>query len=276
VLSPSLTVILPTLNEAGNIGHLIKQIRETVPTARIIVVDDSSSDGTPDIVRNLISKNGLEPFLSLIERQGVPCLTKAIQAGIDASNTDFVGWMDADMSHPPSVLPKLLAGAEITGCGVASRFLEGSVNKQTSGSPDSFAAKILSIVLNYVVRQWLQIKVTDFTSGFIICKSNLLHSHRLVGDYGEYFIELMHYFAGRNIKVYEVAFSSPPRNWGESKTGTTFFQLARRGVKYLALAVRLRFTHASVTSKKKDHSLNTDLGTAIETLNRKDTGEQRF
>jgi len=233
------TVILPTLNESGNIRTLIEQIRKSVPECSVIVVDDCSKDGTAEIVKSMIS-DGIQN-LSVIERAGVPCLTDSIQLGIDSATTQIVCWMDADLSHPPAILPALIDRARISGCGVASRFIDGSKAKQTSGSPDSFAATVLSTILNILVKKWLQIKMTDFTSGFIACKREYLMNHRLVGDYGEYFIELMHYFTHSGIEIREVAFESPARTWGESKTGTSLWKLAKRGIKYLKLAFVLRF-----------------------------------
>ncbi len=68
-----LTVILPTLNEAGNLESLIEGLGRELPGCQVIVVDDNSSDGTPDLVRTLAAQNA---SLRLIARQVTPpCLT---------------------------------------------------------------------------------------------------------------------------------------------------------------------------------------------------------
>jgi dolichol-phosphate mannosyltransferase len=234
------TIILPTLNEAGNIEPLIKKIKSTLQNAVVIVVDDQSTDGTLEIVKKLSLEDNSVQFIS---RTGKPCLTEAIQAGIDAAKTPFIGWMDADLSHPPEVLPILLREAKVHGCAIASRFISGGKQKSVKNSPsESVFATILSSLLNFIVDKWLNIPISDYTSGFIICRAKELKRHRLVGDYGEYFIELTHYFSKTGIKIKEVPFESPPRVWGESKTGTTLSKLLRRGLKYVWLAVRLKFS----------------------------------
>lgn len=233
----SLTVILPTMNEAGNVPVLAEQIWQLLPDARIIVSDDGSTDGTREIVRSLAASGRA---IDLIARTGTPCLTGSIQDGIDAARTPFVAWMDADLSHPAAVLPALLAGAQPTGCAIASRFAAGGKQKKSGrDTPDSPLAIVLSGLLNFLVHRWLRLDVTDYTSGFIVCRRDLLQQHRLVGDYGEYFIELMYYLSRVGVRVAEVPYESPPRVWGASKTGSDLWKLVRRGIKYLWLTLRL-------------------------------------
>lgn len=235
-----LTVILPTLNEAGNVEALCTQIWQAVPAAEVIVVDDSSTDGTGQVALRLQSEG---KNVRLIARTEKPCLTDSIWEGVCASSTSFVAWMDADLSHPPQVLPQLLAEAKRTGCAIASRFAPGGAAKKASrDTPDSAFAIVLSLIMNFLVRKWLRLSITDYTSGFIVCRRDLLANHRLVGDYGEYFIELMYHLSRTGVQIREVPYVSPPRVWGESKTGASLGLLFRRGVKYLWLAFKLRFS----------------------------------
>jgi hypothetical protein len=83
------------------------------------------------------------------------------------------------------------------------------------------------------------LKITDYTSGFIVCRRDVLANHVLTGDYGEYFIELVFYLTRRGVDMREVYYESPPRLSGESKTGAKLVPLMRRGVKYLWLVGRL-------------------------------------
>ncbi|MBY0470289.1 glycosyltransferase [bacterium] len=237
-VSNQLTIILPTLNEAGNIGPLTTQIWNEIADCQIIVADDGSTDGTQEAVLAL-AKQG-KP-IQLLTRPGKPCLTDSIDSGIQAARTPFVGWMDADLSHPPQLIPQLLKYAETQGCAIATRFAPGgSQKKNTKDSPDSFLATVLSGIMNFLVRHWLNVSVTDYTSGFIVCKRELIADHRLVGDYGEYFIELVYYLSRTGVKIFEIPYESPARQWGESKTGASLGLLMRRGMKYLWLALRLR------------------------------------
>ena len=231
-----LTITLPTLNEAGNIEALIAELQSVLPGSKVIVVDDNSSDGTPDRVRSAATTNSR---VRLIERKAVPCLTDSIEAGIRASDTEYVAWMDADFSHPPKVLRQLYEEARSSGCCIATRYSKPEESVTTRLPRGEMLAAGLSYLLNFSVNRVLKLKITDYTSGFIVCRRDLLASHKLRGDYGEYFIELMYYLSRRGVDVKEVFFESPPRQWGESKTGASYGLLIRRGVKYLWLVSRL-------------------------------------
>ncbi len=231
-----LTIILPTLNEAGNLESLISEIGRVTPGSKVIVVDDNSSDGTPDVVRKIIENN---PAVRLIDRHVKPCLTDSIQIGIRAAATDYVAWLDADHSHPPEVLLKLYDVARECGCCIATRYAKAEDSFADRLPKGEMLAAGLSAVLNFSVNRVLRLKITDYTSGFIVCRRALLANHELTGDYGEYFIELMYYLTRRGVDLREVYYESPPRMSGESKTGSSLIPLLRRGVKYLWLVSRL-------------------------------------
>lgn len=241
-----LTVILPTLNEVGNLESLIEGLGRELPSCQVIVVDDNSSDGTPELVRKIAAENA---SVRLIARRVTPCLTDSIQAGIEAATTTYVAWMDADHSHPPAVMRKLYEVALVSGCCIGTRYAHAE---------DSFASRLpkgemlaagLSAVLNFSVKYVLRLKITDYTSGFIVCRRDLLSEHRLAGDYGEYFIELMFYLTRRGVDLREIYYESPPRHSGESKTGASLLPLMRRGVKYLWLVGRLMLPGNSSSSR---------------------------
>lgn len=236
-----LTVVLPTLNEAGNISGLIVELQRQLPGCAVIVVDDNSTDGTPDIVGRMAQD---DPCLSLIARTQKACLTESIAAGIRAAQTAYVAWMDADFSHPPAVLKQLYLQAQESGCSVATRFArreDGSDKKKRvmAKQNDTLLASVLSGTLNFFIHRLLRLRITDYTSGFIVCRRDLLVSHKLVGDYGEYFIELVYFLERSGVEIGEVFYHSPSRKSGESKTGATISKLVRRGVKYLWLVLRM-------------------------------------
>lgn len=236
-MSDALTVVLPTLNEGGNIGPLTSAIWAAAPGARVVVADDGSTDGTREAVRALAAAG--RP-ITLLERTGRPCLAAAIQDGVDAATTEWVCWMDADLSHPPALLPALLRLAGPGGCAIATRFADGGKKKDASGeTSDSVLAVLLSGILNFLVHRLLRLSVTDYTSGYIVVRREALRPHRMVGDYGEYFIELVYWLSRHGVAIAELPYESPPRTWGESKTGPNLRTLVRRGVRYLWLTVRL-------------------------------------
>jgi dolichol-phosphate mannosyltransferase len=231
-----LTIVLPTLNEAGNLESLIAELGRVLPGSHIIVVDDNSSDGTPDLVRRIAAANSA---VRLIARRVTPCLTDSIEAGILAANTEYVAWLDADHSHPPAVLRKLYDVARSSGCCIATRYVHAEDSTTIRLPKGEMLAAGLSAVLNFSVNGILKLNISDYTSGFIVCRRDLLSGHTLTGDYGEYFIELMYYLHRRGVELREVYYESPPRMSGESKTGSSLVPLLRRGVKYLWLVGRL-------------------------------------
>lgn len=233
----NLTVVLPTLNEEGNIGSLIKKLREELPGISILVVDDNSVDKTALIASQMSQGNN---NISVIVRKEKPCLTKSIQTGVRRTKTDYVAWMDADFSHPPAVLKELYTNAQSTGCSIASRWKkDGKKIINSDVQNDTFLAAVLSSILNFFVYHILRLKITDYTSGFIVCKTDLIKNHDFVGDYGEYFIELMYFLDRQGVTIRELSYDSPPRKSGYSKTGTNIFKLMRRGIKYIIMIARI-------------------------------------
>jgi dolichol-phosphate mannosyltransferase len=242
-----LTVILPTLNEVGNLESLISDLGGSLPGCQVIVVDDNSSDGTPDLVRTIAASNAR---VRLIARHVTPCLTDSIQAGIEAASTSYIAWMDADHSHPPEVMRKLYDVAQISGCCIGTRYADAAESFADRLPKGEMLAAGLSAVLNFSVNRILRLKITDYTSGFIVCRRDLLEGHRLTGDYGEYFIELVFYLTRRGVDLREVYYESPPRFSGESKTGASLLPLMRRGVKYLWLVGRLMLNPGKPNSSR--------------------------
>lgn len=232
-----LTIILPTLNEAGNVEALICEIQSQLPGSTVLVVDDQSTDQTPQIVNEVARVN---QKVRLIERVGKPCLSQSIMTGVRSSATDYIAWMDADFSHPPFVLKELYVHASKSGCAIATRFARDNAGHSASEKKnDTFLNAALSTALNYFVHRVLKLQISDYTSGFIVCQRKLLADHKFIGDYGEYFIELMYYLDRTGVVIQEIPYESPPRRAGYSKTGTTIFKLMRRGVRYIIVVVRM-------------------------------------
>lgn len=104
-----LSIVVPTLNESENLGHLIKAIHSALEPAdiiyEVIIVDDSSVDGTVEIACNLSHKYPVR----IIERRGMDRdLSLSVLAGISDAGYDNIIVMDADLSHPPACLPAML------------------------------------------------------------------------------------------------------------------------------------------------------------------------
>jgi dolichol-phosphate mannosyltransferase len=119
-----LALVVPTLNEAGNIENLIRRVQnalDRVPFSwELIVVDDGSTDGTPDLVT---SYSEVDDRIRLLSRQNQRGLAGAVVHGWQHSDGDLLGVIDADLQHPPELLPALLeAMGDGSDIAIASRY----------------------------------------------------------------------------------------------------------------------------------------------------------
>lgn len=158
-------VILPTYGEAQNIPWLIDDIENLKLNAAILVIDDSSPDGTAAIVQQ---KQTQYPNLLLLSRPKKSGLGTAITDGFkiflsQPQPPKYIFTMDADYSHNPQDIPKLLAAMQECECGIVigSRYHKGG---QIIGWP--LSRKIISKIANGFARTLLGLKLRDCTAGF--------------------------------------------------------------------------------------------------------------
>lgn len=156
------TVVIATYNERDNIGPLLDQIVALgVPDLHIVVVDDSSPDGTAEMVREKM----VRPEISLISRRGERGYGSAHVRGFQAAmrqGADVIITMDADFSHQPVVIPRLLqAIAEGSDVVVGSRRIAGG--SIVGWGVVRKAASQTAMVLTRLI---LGIKTRDVTTGF--------------------------------------------------------------------------------------------------------------
>lgn len=242
---PSTTLVctvLPTYNERDNIAPLIQGILASAITPHLVlVVDDSSPDGTSEVVATLAAQvnTTLERQLILVRRVGEKGLTSAIQRGIDEAiqhyGATIVTWMDCDLSMPPTDVPKLvqavLAGADVA---VGSRWVAGGADVAHGRM-----ARTLSWLINHFAMLLLGNQVHDYTSGFIAARATVLRQLRLHGDYGEYCIDLLGRATRSGYQLREVPYICVPRTTGESKTGVNLWDYLVKGRKYVVTIWRL-------------------------------------
>ncbi|MBF0244700.1 MAG: polyprenol monophosphomannose synthase [Planctomycetes bacterium] len=231
----SLSIILPTYNESGNITLLIDSLFKVCPSVlEIIVVDDHSPDGTADRVRELMKSY---PQLKCVERRERG-LVSALNSGLHLARGEWVAWMDCDLSHPPELLVDLIATAKegAWDAVIASRYAPGG--RDSRHGPyrlQNYLSRILS--LTSLLMTGLAIR--DVTSGYLIVKRKLLSEIGfLKGDYGEYFIDMLHKLHRRGATIKEIPYTFCNRVHGESKTATHWTGYFSRGIRYLLMMMK--------------------------------------
>lgn len=236
------SVILPTYNEKENIVPLIQAILQNVgDESEIIVVDDDSPDGTWKEVEVLAKSKKNINLLRRIDKRG---LVSALNDGLALSRGETVVWMDCDFSMPPKEIRNLLVcidqGYDVA---VGSRFVKGGGVEIVTESEDTLSAYLMSLTLNKFIQMVLGRSFKDYTSGFIAIKKKVLEEISLKGDYGEYFIDLIYRAIKKGYKVIEIPYLCKARRKGVSKTGTRSSHYFKKGLKYIILTFRLKFTN---------------------------------
>jgi dolichol-phosphate mannosyltransferase len=208
-------VLVPTYNERDNLRPLIAALM-AIEGVRVLVVDDDSPDGTADEVETLAE--GSPGRLSVMRRTGPRGLGRSYIEGMTAAlRTDatHICQMDADFSHDPAELPRLLAASAHADLVIGSRYIPG-------GELHHWPAHrvMLSAFANWYVRTITRLSVHDCTSGFRCWTSGLLARlplDRIMSDGYAFQVEMAweaHRAGGR---IVEVPITFVERREGQSK-----------------------------------------------------------
>jgi len=212
---PEVSVVVPTYNERDNVAKLIQAIHEALTRAgityEVVVVDDNSPDGTAEVARALSSRYSVH----VVVRPGKLGLASAILDGVRVSRGKYVAVMDADLQHPPEVLPKLVERIR-EGCDIAigSRYVRGGATPGWSPLRRlvSWGANALARLLLPKVRG-----VRDAMSGYFVFRREVIEGVELNPRGFKFLLELL--VKGRFSRVCEYPIVFRPRVWGESKLG---------------------------------------------------------
>ena len=203
------SILIPTYNEAENIARLLERIKQALADTaiqyEILVIDDSSLDKTPEIAEKLLSGQG-----RVIRRiSNTKSLSLSILEGIKEAQGDAIVVMDADLSHPPELIPSFIlelgSGYDLV---IASRYVKGG---GTENLP--LSRKIISRVACSLGRAIT--KIRDNTSGFFCIKKSALQGIELT-PYG-FKIGLEVFVKANFSKFREIPFVFVSREKGKSK-----------------------------------------------------------
>ena len=235
-IAKSFSIILPTFNEAGHIKKLVLEISNIFTSNNIlfeiIIVDDNSTDGTINLIHDLEKNNN--NIASLVRKKKESSLVDSLNEGILLSKYENIIWMDADYSHPPHYLKYFLENQYLSyDVIVFSRFLIDSKRYFDNDKKKPKLIDSLSIILNRICRLLLYKDFTDYSSGFICIKRDLLKDYKLDGYYGDYFIRLICYCFRKNFKILELPYIELDRFSGYSKTTSNKINFIIKSMNYL-------------------------------------------
>ena len=232
-------IVLPTYNEAGNIAEVLRRVRAAAPAADVLVVDDSSPDGTAGIARALGEELGGVDVLSRPGKSGLGSAYRAgFRVGCDRGYESLVE-MDSDLSHDPAALPSLLRAVEDgADLAVGSRYVPGGSIPQWS-----WHRRALSRWGNRYAAFMLRLDVADATSGFRAYRSGMVERIDIdavrADGYG-FQIEMAHRVARAGGRIVEVPIEFVDRREGTSKMSSWIVIEALGLVTWWGLKERLR------------------------------------
>lgn len=220
----STAIVLPTYCEAGNIESLVREIKSLMPSALIIVIDDASYDGTANIVENLQKEYSR---LLLFRRPGKlglgTAITDAFRIILALKNPPkYIVTMDADYSHNPQAIPKLLTAAKKGySLVIGSRYTNGS---KIHGW--HVLRWLTSRVANFIASTMVGMRIRDCTSGFRCYSKNYVEDviKYLHSQTYEIQIETVKQAWNHGFKVKEVPIIFENRKKGKSKLTRIEFQ----------------------------------------------------
>jgi len=208
--SAALAIVVPTYNERDRLKDLVEKIFSTYTGAgidgEIVIVDDNSPDGTGALADELAGRYRIK----VVHRAGKLGLGTAVIEGFIAASAPIVGVMDADLSHPPGLLPGMLAVMQSTSADfvIGSRYIPGGGTRGW-GLGRLLMSRFACLLARSVT------PIRDATSGFFLIRRDLARDVRISAGGFKICLELL--VRGRVESVVEVPYEFSDRAAGESK-----------------------------------------------------------
>lgn len=248
IAKSSISVVMPSYNEGGNIVEAIRRIAATLGEGllEIIIVDDNSPDRTWELVEQE-SKN--EPRARVIRRLDKRGLASALADGTQAAVGDIIVWLDCDLGIPPEDIVKLVEKIPEYDVAIGSRYVKGGLDTRSK------IRGFFSLVINTYTRIILGPHCWDWTSGFAAAKREVMRKVPLSSEgFGEYFVEWVYDCARSGVRIIEVPYRYGLRKTGVSKTDSDIRVFLRLGFNYAVRVLQIRLKHMPWNDKKSGNA----------------------
>ncbi|MBI4217463.1 MAG: polyprenol monophosphomannose synthase [Parcubacteria group bacterium] len=229
-----LAVIIPTYNEKDNIERIVREVLDLGIVSFLLVVDDSSPDGTGNRADKLAAADVRVRVLHRPKKQGLGAAYVAGFRSVIGLPAEKIITMDADFSHDPKDIPRLVGAAANSDIIVGSRYIPGGAILGWD-----MRRKLLSWVGTRVARILLGLKVRDCTAGFKCYDRRFLESLDLnaVSSQGYAFqVEMLFFAKTQGYSVREIPITFRERTFGKSKVDLR--EIGTFAVSILGLAFR--------------------------------------
>jgi dolichol-phosphate mannosyltransferase len=241
-------IVIPTYNERDNLPRLVAALLEEAPSIEVLVVDDGSPDGTGDIAETLARETDR---VRVLHRTGKLGLSTAYVAGFKyalSNDYEFVVQMDADFSHRPKDLPRLLQATKSADLAIGSRDVPGGRAENRS-----LLRQFISKGGSFYARTLLNLPIKDCTSGFKCFRREVLEALDLdsvrSNGYG-FQVEINHLCYRAGFRIVEVPIVFPDRRAGRSKMSRHILLEAA------ALVWKLRHREETAPAEKQPSATN--------------------
>jgi dolichol-phosphate mannosyltransferase len=206
----AVSIVVPTYNERGRLADLVAAVFDVFARhgldGELVIVDDNSPDGTGALADDLARRYRV----TVVHRPGKLGLGTAVIDGFRAASSGFVGVMDADLSHPPELLPRMLdlLASDRADFVIASRYVPGGGTRRWSA-----ARLLMSRAACLLARPVTPVR--DATSGFFLVRRELADGVRIEAGGFKICLELL--VRGRARRIVEVPYVFVGRTVGDSK-----------------------------------------------------------
>lgn len=233
--TPSLSVVIPTFNERGNLELLLPAIQQVFQDngidGQIVIADDNSRDGTQELLRAYAKEH---PNVKLHFRTGAPSLARSWYEGFELADKEVIVCIDADLCHDPRYFPtmlaKLMEGYDLV---IGSRYSAGSWKLMKE---KSFIAAALSAVSQYMTRAITGFPERDISHSFRMFKREVFHAvkDRLDQEGNVFLVAFLFHAKKKGFRVSEVPIVYGKRLYGETK-----LSVMKEGLRYLGFLGKL-------------------------------------